>query len=524
MRGHRSCAGHAVEGFMPTRLLELTKFAYRGEQRFRLVNSAALRPGMPYVTLSHCWGKGPPEKKLRLIKSTERLLRNGLPVSRLPRLFRDAVEIAGRLGVHYLWIDRLCIVQDSDEDWHSEAATMQTVYRNGFLNIAALGASDDRDGCFFERDPRWVAPTVLNLGPPSSEAAPLLYRFEAEDKNGWRPTFEGEPLLSRAWVLQERVLSARTLYFGRWQVFWECHEANRCETDPRRNLLQPSAARIPRTPQLPGVKPVKEQSSWKVLIETRGDHSGTWRTIVQSYSNCSLTFPSDKLIALSGLARDMSIMRKREGVSLQDNTYLAGDWRGNMPECLVWKMLTPGRRPMTYRAPSWSWASVDGFVVHRGMHHDGACLVDVLDAQTVPQGKDAMAGVVDGSIDLCGPLCVLADIKAVKRFPQDREYHLFRTFHDPDTRSRLNISSIARVDFDTTECYDEVTIVMFSCHSNIEWDHAETRGLALVPVHGNTSHFRRVGLFSFTLENLEEVIDRGKGFLDKVPVKTIKII
>lgn len=205
IKTHRSCSSQAIEDFTPTRLLELDTSG--PEQVFRLIDGSSIGLTEPYMTLSHCWGSGSAKKKLRLLTTNDCILRNGLPVSSLPRLFRDAFEIVERLGGRYIWIDRLCIIQDSTEDWESEAATMQTVYQNGFLNIAALGARDDQDGCFFERDPRLVAPTIIDLSPPNtgpsssllspSTSPPLLYRFEAEDES-WRSAFAGEPLLGRA--------------------------------------------------------------------------------------------------------------------------------------------------------------------------------------------------------------------------------------------------------------------------------------------------------------------------------------
>ena len=519
--GHRTCSSHAAKGFAPTRLLELDGVGW--EQTFRLVDSAQLTSPMePYVTLSHCWGPGPVEEKLRLVHATEDMLRNGMPASRLPRLFRDALEIADRLGVRYIWIDRLCIIQDSAEDWATEAATMQTVYQNGFLNIAALGAKSDKDGCFFDRDPLVVAPTIINISPPGHE--PLLFRFELEEDDGWRSTFEGEPLVSRAWVLQERVLAARTLYFGSKQVFWECHEANRCETDPARNLIKPAAPSIPHPPRCSDGKPV--QSSWKMLIDPGRSSIGSWRSIVQSYSHCGLTFANDKLVAISGLAKDMSKKMKRQGLKSQPNAYLAGLWKDEMPASLLWHMESPAHRRPEYCAPSWSWASLDGIMGYgRGPHRD-FFHANIVGARTVLRGEDAMGEVIGGSIVLSGPLCVLADGRAVRHFDDDREHHLFRTLNHPDTGLRLNVNyTRIRVDFDAREDHQEVVLLVICSDPNEQWGYLRAIGLALAPVQGIPSRFRRVGFVEFKVQAEEdEVIDCEKDLVNRIPNKSVEIV
>ncbi len=561
VHAHRSCSAQAAGAFAPTRLLEL--YASGGETMFRLVDGYTTgRPAAePYVTLSHCWGSGPAEEKLRLLGSTEGLLRAGLPVGGLPRLFRDAFEVAGRLGVRRVWIDRLCIVQDSAADWEAEAATMQTVYQHGFLNIAALGARDDRDGCFFERDVRLVAPTVFDLSPPlpsapsssssssSSPAAaaaaaaaagngeacpPSLYRFEAEDRS-WRAAFEGEPLLGRAWVLQERVLAGRNLYFGRRQVFWECCEASRCETVPGRNLVQPAMPQIPRAPWSEDGEPVRR--SWKSLIDSAvgggggwgggKHHLDQWPAVVRRYCQCSLTFPTDKLVALSGLAKDMG-SKLRAGAGDDDDgydSYLAGLWRDTMPQSLLWKPKLPSRRSPLYRAPSWSWASVDSDIEFSNAGgKDTSWYPSLIGAQTVPRGRDITGELVGGTVVLSSPMCVARGIKAVKTNYGERETHSIKSFHHPDTQVNLQIECRhAYVQFDTQNHYDQFAVILFKGTRNKQFSHLDVHGLSVIAAADIYPRFHRVGYVFF------QAITADGGFgtkdvLSKIPVKSIEII
>lgn len=202
---HNSClSNQKLSHFVPTRLLELQKTgADENEKRFRLVSGTTVNPDERYATLSH--HKGPhdvqPSTTTVLSKRTEASLNSGRPLSTLPKTFRDAFEVIDRVGLRYIWIDSLCIYEDVPEDRSAEIAVMNEVYRNGFLNIAADGK-------------------------------PELHIFELERYWSWRLTLRGEPLVRRAWFLQERLLTPRTLMFGRKQVFWECGEAISCELHP----------------------------------------------------------------------------------------------------------------------------------------------------------------------------------------------------------------------------------------------------------------------------------------------------
>jgi hypothetical protein len=167
----------------------------------RLVSSEGMPLDIRYLTLSHCWGTN---MLLRLTAGTHNCFQDGFPVTTLPPTFRDAVHIATRLSVQYLWIDSLCIFQDSLDDWSFQAEQMATVYSNGYLNIAASDSKNSDGGFFRSRDPNhlqsfWVRSQTGKMYICSQDTA-------QED-------LVGCPLSERAWAVQERFLSPRVVHF-----------------------------------------------------------------------------------------------------------------------------------------------------------------------------------------------------------------------------------------------------------------------------------------------------------------------
>ncbi|KAI5923474.1 HET-domain-containing protein [Camillea tinctor] len=535
--------------FCPTRLLELqtppplpipphlrsNKWPELTSTYFRLVDNTQYPANVKYVTLSHCWGPGPAHEKLRLIKSTESKLRKGMPVSDLPRTFRDAFEIVSRLGVRYLWIDRLCIVQDSAADWAAEAGTMKGVYRGGFLNIAALGAADDEFGCFVERDPKIVGPGLVNLRP--KDRLPMYYRHPDEATKGWKTAFSSGPLIGRAWVLQERLLATRNLYFGRSQVFWECCSNTCCETLPTGPLVKTHAL-AKDTEAGSKYSKVMEglYSAWKSLIDvenTAGGPSsdplvslmGEWSKTVNIYSSCHLSFTDDKLIAVSGLAEDMRSKLKVLNPDYGD--YIAGMWRVSLPRCLMWTVMGPSERPTPYRAPSWSWASVKG-VISFPKINTGDCLVSVDTVEIINKGDGVTGQVIGGLITLRGPLCISRGARRSRTSSSLYNRHIARQLHHLDTDELLDLPfNSIDIHFDASDDqYDEVTLLLFWSWSSPMPVMDTIHGLALVRSGGSRSSYLRVGCVKITVyfDEEDERDDCVSRFLKDCSVQTIEVV
>ena len=168
---------------------------------------------LPYTTLSHCWGQLAIKK---LEKDTLKDMVKKIAISELPKTFQDAVVVTRELGIRYLWVDSLCIIQDSAEDWATESSNMRLIYKNCILNIAATAAQDSSIGCFFDRNTNIVRPCRIEITETG------IYDFLSS--NAWFDDVISAPLNQRAWVVQEQLLAPRVLHFGKTQLFWECNE------------------------------------------------------------------------------------------------------------------------------------------------------------------------------------------------------------------------------------------------------------------------------------------------------------
>ncbi|KAJ1333199.1 HET domain-containing protein [Microdochium nivale] len=383
----------AQNGYRPTRLLELSPHG-----TCRLVDGTDCPAVLRYVALSYCWGSQPVEGLLRLLRTTSQLLSEDRAVDTLPKTFREAAQIAQWFGVNYLWIDRLCIYQDSAEDWQREAGTMKDVYQNADFSIAALGGKDSDGGCFFDRDPSKSVITTVHT--KLAEAHPPT-AFLCEHDYGAHDytSLQEEPLTSRSWVVQERLLASRTLYFGSRQVYWECRESVHAEIYPMKNIFY-----IPN---------YKNSHPWKPLIGSISqshsfDHFEqlfqSWNYLVTYYSEKRLTMPADKLIAISGLAKDMKATLstvKPRGT----HRYLAGLWEENFLQTLDWFVKEPASRVSKYRAPSWSWACVDGSIhmSSQTRKRDTKIISNLEATDMVYKNNDETGEVVSGAITLQGP-------------------------------------------------------------------------------------------------------------------------
>ena len=296
---HVSCGVDSGLTFIPpTRVIDVGP--PNGSRDPRLYITSEEEQNMRYMTLSHCWGGA---EIFNLTHETYEQLLSGFPMIILPQSFQDAIEICRRLNQRYLWIDSLCVFQDDYNDWHREAPNMGNIYQNSICTIAALGASNSFAGLFSQREQPCKLPGEIDL----------IARVSRR-----RIGFcEQKPLHRRAWVLQERLLSPRTLQFGRGGISWECHELTANETSIESILLSSLDYRETK------LKEEFAQLRQCHLLSTASKETGSyfsrvWHEIVKTYSELELTFPSDKLIAFSGVTDEI---RRYTGL-----TYYYGLW------------------------------------------------------------------------------------------------------------------------------------------------------------------------------------------------------
>lgn len=324
------------------------------------------------MTLSHCWGSSRP---LTTTKSTLKEREQLISMESLPPTFRDAVIITRNLGFKYLWIDSLCILQDSVEDWQIESSRMQGVYKQSFLTINAAGASSDEGGCFISR------PRAQPVQLPLSDCTGNVYVTEYIDDI---PLMKREILDSRAWCLQETALSPRLLVYGTRMLGWLCNSGQvLCEQSREPFAIDGAPRLIPRLPAV-GDDETALRAKWNVIVE--------------DYSSRHLTFAKDKFPALSGLAQEFQIRLR--------DTYTAGLWKNNLIDDLQWKPSASVTRPALYRGPSWSWASLEGQIKLRTQKSNQEELVaEILEVQVELAGPDKCGEVSCGVLEISGPFC-----------------------------------------------------------------------------------------------------------------------
>ena len=378
----------------------------------------------------------------------------GIPSRELPQTFQDAITVTRRLQIRYLWIDSLCILQDSPEDWDHESVQMHHVYGNAYVTLAADDSRNSSQGLFRGRHSSLATPSIV----VSAWKEALTQKFIVIPRRFWSESVAESPLNRRAWVLQERYLSPRIIHFGETQILWECKSRDCCETFPDGipevaqdihtrfkgddflvdglRLRQANLKRDQRlsdsddddatesatdstssatdqdklyrthSSEIPGSSTEHEDGDRRsnTSEETRADHilqsqaQGSkgdrssspvrpkrnarslngyyvWSRLLERYSKTTITFPTDRLVALSGLAQIMS--------NALEDEYVAGLWKSILPSQLLWRVgqWTPasifdaGEEPDTalqnranpsalrvHLAPSWSWASVEGAI------------------------------------------------------------------------------------------------------------------------------------------------------------------
>ncbi|PQE05055.1 heterokaryon incompatibility protein [Rutstroemia sp. NJR-2017a BBW] len=304
---HQGCAKEYTDRVLPRRLIDVGS----KDEEIRLVETAELLTSIQYLTLSHCWG-GLKFKNLTTTNYASLLKCISVKDGFLTKTFREAIHAVRRLGFRYIWIDSLCIIQDSLDDWKEQSSVMGRIYGGSVLNLAAMAAVDGNGGCFFTRDAKPVARHKVWF---------------------WAGGTEDNALWHRAWVYQETVLAPRTLYFARSQLLWACRDLGACEAFPL------------------SVGSCYGRNA-KILASMADRHLySCWGEVISSYSHRQLSFGKDKLIALSGISRIFAAHFKA--------SYIAGLWKEDIAKHLLWyTMGNLQQRPEEYQAPSWSWAAL----------------------------------------------------------------------------------------------------------------------------------------------------------------------
>jgi hypothetical protein len=303
-------------------------------------------------------------------------MKSGIPWCELSKVFQDAIRVTRRLGVQWIWIDSLCIIQDSKADWEVESAKMCDYYENSYVTISASSSKDGTFPFLRERERGWWPERFKFISSDGTESEVQARRHQGSSMA--QPLEDLDFLASRAWAWQETVLSSRILHYTQAELIWEC-KSEVCSEDGATPLGFYSMG-------LPHM----------LLLSAELPYS-RWHDLIASYSVRQLTFETDKLPAVSGVAS-----RVHEVVGSE---YLAGLWKDNLPMELCWSVdyisspsSTSQLLPTSFIAPSWSWASVKGALsfVDPNPNCPFESLITILDAKSSVPGLNPYGEVADG--------------------------------------------------------------------------------------------------------------------------------
>ncbi|CZR66448.1 uncharacterized protein PAC_16349 [Phialocephala subalpina] len=367
----------------PTRLLEIHR------DKIKLVEHlvvSPLAPRSPYAILSYCWGDG---HTMTTTSANLAYHLDGSPWMALPQTIQDAVLVCSRLGIKFIWVDALCVLQDSPEDWNSECKRMGDYYRWAVVTLSALDASGVHEGFLSSRTPLSTARLFRSVWDPQG--------------------YGGHP--------EERVLSTRIVHFAKSELLWECLTCSAREGLTELNDHRLDCSNI----QYSGASDFKRA----LFIPNPSDHYNIadgafaiWQRFVVEYSTRKLTRPEDRLHAIAGLAL---ILAEKTG-----SPYCTGIFGNDLIELAWQKDLTEDEQtnpPALAPAPSWSWARPNSRVKFPFYNQDR--LVSTLDARF--EGYD-------GSISH-GCLVVSAYFREMMMRPRNVEIRIAERAHMTKTHT-----------------------------------------------------------------------------------------
>ena len=488
--------------FMPTRVVDVGT----GENRKpRLLLTANLNlSDRRYLALSHCWGLAMPlTSKSTLATIADRL--EEIPLAGLTRTFTDFISIAWRMHIRYVWMDSLCIIQDSKDDWEKEAAQMASVYSNAYCTIAASSSASGNEGCRVDPDSEPYGPVILSFNEANENSNPIIRKVRIfSTLKSITDILQRDVLSGRGWTFQERELSNRILHYSKDSIRWECRGLKASLQFPWQdtnafngNLRTFDTGQIrPRT--------AADQES----LEKQKEREEAWFEAVLKYTGRSLTYPSDVLHAFSGIARTVQ--------SCTDDRYLAGLWYSNLIHCLCWasawsQPITHKRQP-EYLAPSWSWACIAGQIRYEWWIFHAldptpspralSFMPRILEATTIPADLDEYGRLAGGTIRLVGK--IKAAVTCGEGFArQDRE-----GVYDVHDGTKREIGQI-RYDIPSEAPPGQLQAILCLCVLPRADRHGDAVGLALLPKVKGSDALRRVGLvFAIQLSWYETAVDR----------------
>lgn len=466
---HTHC--HGTSKTMPRRVLRV------GSEGESLVHVHVGQPQEEarYACLSYCWGK---TEQVKLLKDTiDEFITQGIAIDSLPQTIQDAIRVTRQLGITYLWIDSLCILQDDDNDKTENIANMPEIYKNAVVTISAASAEDCGEGFLGPRKliADWVQPMALLpvykvfKWPASKESDETIGSlYICFDNLGYgTPGFSKEIINTRAWTLQESWLSKRLLIFGSAFPMWRCLEGARMLHPLRTNTYVDTATDRHMQSRLDFLSSKMTMPRDSDPDQARARVLREWTDILERYCARIVTYRDDMLPALSGLASEYNRV-------LQDD-YLSGLWSSSLPWSLLWSRRSneeerdpEDKRPfplrmlrlmwaigkwngpeipekdLVYTCPSWSPLYAQSSIVFEKRSNyifpdPGESLITIhqavnkLASNIAPFGKSLFC-----HLDLTGPMCRMSWSEVVSRFVfTNKQPHEYWDYIAPDNPSQM---------------------------------------------------------------------------------------
>ncbi|KAK0701326.1 heterokaryon incompatibility protein-domain-containing protein [Lasiosphaeris hirsuta] len=360
LTSHESCPQPSATTLLPDRVIDCSD---AHNPRITLTGGSKRAP---YLALSYVWG-GP--QPMTTTTNIDKYVSTGIPLSILPPTIRDAITVTRSLGQKYLWIDALCILQDSGADKVRQLGEMRRIYRDSYLTLNAACAASTWEGFLSKPRPQRIPHARVPFRSSSTAAVGvvcLAKRLDTDAADASRTYWdELEPIAYRGWTLQEKLLPPRSLVYARDTLKYHC------QTDVVSiggALCEPSTGmRLPRA-----IYDSANEGKGTLSAQERKVARQAWLSIVFMYTLRQISHEDDKLPAVGGVAEQYAMVTGEQ--------YLAGLWSGSLLFDLLWSVHSAGtddakkRRPARYRAPSWSWASVDGLIEARWLEETAAAV------------------------------------------------------------------------------------------------------------------------------------------------------
>ncbi|KAE9368864.1 hypothetical protein N431DRAFT_494223 [Stipitochalara longipes BDJ] len=340
-----SLASHWLKDCLSNHNMCLSEVKERFVAPTRVINVGS-SDAIPFLHTSNSNGSIQP---LKANTANRAAYQSEVPWDAIPRLFQDAIVITRSMGYRYLWIDSLCIVQDSPDDWNREITRMGSIYKYCAFMISADSCGDSSES-IFSKSLVGTSAEGIQQGCHSSQnnlrgtLTPCSTKRE-HDRHG------GGTLQSRAWVLQEEVLSPRTLRWSDNEVMWRCRSNSRSEEEP---VVWPFMMHGDSMPYNWWKLLCLSKKSLKTIMDSLPNRRLPnslliWYATVEDFGCREITFKTDTLPAISGIAREIA---RHTGYH-----YYAGIWKEDFHNGLLWWIVYNGPNPLVSPGPSWSWAS-----------------------------------------------------------------------------------------------------------------------------------------------------------------------